>query len=213
MKMKRVAALALAFLLLFCAPALAEKKKKRKVQPVKLTMPFYYQTDYADPVFTWKDRQITVAESGCGATCVSMVIGYFDPHREPEPDEIMRLAGEMGLYRGDGLGRDALRLLLAEYGIQGRWRALDARAIENVLRKGKPIIEYVGPGYFTGSGHYVVLRGITENGELLVADPNSEEKTLRKTYRFAAMIQQARGDYPFMICERIEEATPGETRP
>ena len=208
--MKRVLALTLAFLVLFCASASAEKKKKRRVQPIKLTMPLYYQTDYADPVFTWKEREITVAESGCGAACVSMVIGDFNPHQEPEPDEIMRMAGEKGFYCGDGLGRDALRLLLAEYGIQGRWRGLDARAIENVLRQGKPIIEYVGPGYFTGGGHYVVLRGITENGELLVADPNSEEKTLRKTYRFAAMIQQARGDYPFMICEKMEDATPGE---
>ena len=144
--------MALAFLLLFCSSASAEKRKKREVQPVKLTLPLYYQTDYDQPIFAWKDRAITVAESGCGATCVSMVIGYFEPHREPEPDEIMRLAGEMGLYRGDGLGRDALRLLLAEYGIEGRWRALDARAIENTLRKGRPIIEYMGPGYFTGSG-------------------------------------------------------------
>ena len=145
-----------------------------------------------------------------------MVIGYFEPHREPEPDEIMRLAGEMGFYRGDGLGRDALRLLLAEYGIEGRWRALDARAIENTLRKGRPIIEYVGPGYFTGSGHYVVLRGIAANGELLVADPNSEENTLHKTYRFAEMLRQAKGDYPFMISDQIdapEEATAGETKP
>ena len=122
----------------------------------------------------------------------------------------------MGFYRGDGLGRDALRLLLAEYGIEGRWRALDARAIENTLRKGRPIIEYVGPGYFTGSGHYVVLRGIAANGELLVADPNSEENTLHKTYRFAEMLRQAKGDYPFMICDQIdapEEAAAGETKP
>lgn len=94
-------------------------------------------------------------------------------------------------------------------------RALDARAIENTLRKGRPIIEYVGPGYFTGSGHYVVLRGIAANGELLVADPNSEENTLHKTYRFAEMLRQAKGDYPFMICDQIdapEEATAGETK-
>lgn len=168
--------MALAFLLLFCSSVSAEKRKKREVQPVKLTLPLYYQTDYDQPIFTWKDRAITVAESGCGATCVSMVIGYFEPHREPEPDEIMRLAGEMGFYRGDGLGRDALRLLLAEYGIEGRWRALDARAIENTLRKGRPIIEYVGPGYFTGSGHYVVLRGIAPTANCL-----SPIRTAKKT--------------------------------
>ena len=79
---------------------------------------------------------------------------------------------------------------------------MDARAIENTLRKGTPIIAYVAAGYFTENGHYVVLRGITEDGKLLVADPNSEEKTTQKTYRFAAMIQQGRGDYPFMICEK-----------
>lgn len=50
----------------------------------------------------------------------------FYPEEEPEPDEMMRLAGDMELYRGDGLGRDALRLLLAEYGVTGRWRMLDA---------------------------------------------------------------------------------------
>lgn len=210
--MKRILALAAALALLFGASASAEKKK-REVEPLLLDMPLYNQQDYDEPVFTWKQREITVAESGCGAACVAMVIGYFEPEQSPEPDEIMRLAGQMGFYRGDGLGRDALRLLLAEYGISGRWRKLDARAIENTLRKGKPIVEYVGPGYFTGGGHYVVLRGIAENGELLVADPNSEEKTLHKTYRFAAMIQQARGDYPFMICEKIEEATPGEAGP
>lgn len=57
--------------------------------------------------------------------------------------------------------------------------------------------------------------GIAANGELLVADPNSEENTLHKTYRFAEMLRQAKGDYPFMICDQIdapEEATAGETK-
>lgn len=44
--MKRVLAMALAFLLLFCSSVSAEKRKKREVQPVKLTLPLYYQTDY-----------------------------------------------------------------------------------------------------------------------------------------------------------------------
>ena len=54
--------MALAFLLLFCSSVSAEKRKKREVQPVKLTLPLYYQTDYDQPIFTWKDRAITVAE-------------------------------------------------------------------------------------------------------------------------------------------------------
>ena len=174
--MKGVFALMLTAALLLGASAAAEK---RKVEPLLLPMPLYNQHDYAEPVFTWHER------------------------------DVMSLAGELGLYRGDGLGRDALRLLLDEYGVEGRWRKMDAQAIENTLRKGYPIVEYVGAGYFTENGHYVVLRGITEDGKLLVADPNSEEKTTQKTYRFATMIQQGKGDYPFMICEK--EDVPEET--
>ena len=205
--MKRWIAGAAAFLLIVgcCASAGAQKTKAKPVEPLLLDMPLYYQQDYPENVVSWHGEETSVAQSGCGATCVSMVIGYFYPEEEPEPDDVMRLAGDMGFYRGDGLGRDALRLLLAEYEIIGRWRELDARAIENTLRKGKPIVVYVGPGYFTESGHYIVLRGIAENGELLVADPNSREKTEEKTYRFAEIIRQAKGDYPFMICEQKEE--------
>lgn len=205
--MKRWIAGAAAFLLIVgcCASAGAQKTKAKSVEPLLLDMPLYYQQDYPENVVSWHGEETSVAQSGCGATCVSMVIGYFYPEEETEPDDVMRLAGDMGFYRGDGLGRDALRLLLAEYEIIGRWHELDARAIENTLRKGKPIVVYVGPGYFTGSGHYIVLRGIAENGELLVADPNSREKTEEKTYRFAEIIRQAKGDYPFMICEQKEE--------
>lgn len=205
--MKRRIAGAAAFVLAVgcCASANAQKKAEPVVEPLLLDVPLYYQQDYPENVVSWHGEETSVAKSGCGATCVSMVIGYFYPGEEPEPDEIMRLAGDRGFYRGDGLGRDALRLLLAEYNITGRWRKLDARAIENTLRKGKIIVVYVGPGYFTGSGHYIVLRGIAENGELLVADPNSREKTEEKTYRFAEIIRQAKGDYPFMICEKKEE--------
>ena len=203
--MKRWMAGAAAFLLAVSCCTSAYAQKKKAVEPLLLDIPLYYQQDYPDNVVSWHGEETSVAQSGCGATCVSMVIGYFYPEEEPEPDEMMRLAGDMELYRGDGLGRDALRLLLAEYGVTGRWRMLDARAIENTLRKGKPIIVYVGAGYFTGSGHYIVLRGIAENGELLVADPNSEERTEEKTYRFAEIIRQAKGDYPFMICEATEK--------
>lgn len=136
--MKGVFALMLTAALLLGASAAAEK---RKVEPLLLPMPLYNQHDYAESVFTWHERDVTVEESGCGAACVAMVVGYFEPDDAPEPDDVMSLAGELGLYRGDGLGRDALRLLLDEYGVEGRWRKMDAQAIENTLRKGYPIVE------------------------------------------------------------------------
>lgn len=99
--MKGVFALMLTAALLLGASAAAEK---RKVEPLLLPMPLYNQHDYAEPVFTWHERDVTVEESGCGAACVAMVVGYFEPDDAPEPDDVMSLAGELGLYRGDGLG-------------------------------------------------------------------------------------------------------------
>lgn len=154
---------------------------------------------------------ITVAESGCGATCVSMVIGYFEPHREPEPDEIMRLAGEMGFYRGDGWG--AMRFACC-------WRSMALRAAGARWMRGQSKYAAQGAADYRIRGAGVFHRkralcrfcaALAANGELLVADPNSEENTLHKTYRFAEMLRQAKGDYPFMICDQID--APEERRP
>ena len=40
------------------------------------------------------------------------------------------------------------------------------------------LVALVGPGHFTGGGHFIVLRGVTLTGKLLVADPVSDERSL-----------------------------------
>lgn len=35
----------------------------------------------------------------------------------------------------------------------------------------------MGEGHFTDSGHFIVLRGLDENGKVLVADPASRERS------------------------------------
>lgn len=55
--MKGVFALMLTAALLLGASAAAEK---RKVEPLLLPMPLYNQHDYAEPVFTWHERDVTV---------------------------------------------------------------------------------------------------------------------------------------------------------
>jgi predicted double-glycine peptidase len=35
----------------------------------------------------------------------------------------------------------------------------------------------MGKGHFTSSGHFIVLRGITETGKILVADPASKRRS------------------------------------
>ena len=84
--MKRWMAGAAAFLLAVncCTSAYAQKKKP--VEPLLLDIPLYYQQDYPDNAVSWHGEETSVAQSGCGAVCVSMVIGHFYPEEEPEPD-------------------------------------------------------------------------------------------------------------------------------
>lgn len=46
------------------------------------------------------------------------------------------------------------------------------------LMSGKLAIALMGPGHFTNAGHFIVLRGSTLTGDVLVADPASRERSL-----------------------------------
>ena len=50
--------------------------------------------------------------------------------------------------------------------------------IINTLLQGDMMVALMGPGHFTQSGHFIILRGATLSGEILVADPNSRENSL-----------------------------------
>ena len=45
------------------------------------------------------------------------------------------------------------------------------------LQEGKLVIAIMSKGHFTNSGHFIVLRGVTEDGKLLVADPASVKRS------------------------------------
>ena len=38
----------------------------------------------------------------------------------------------------------------------------------------------MGPGHFTDTGHFIVLRGVTKDNKILVADPISRTRSLQE---------------------------------
>jgi hypothetical protein len=42
-----------------------------------------------------------------------------------------------------------------------------------VLASGKLVVALMHPGHFTNSGHFIVLRGVTSDGKILVAGPGN----------------------------------------
>ena len=45
------------------------------------------------------------------------------------------------------------------------------------LSTGQLLVALMGPGHFTNGGHFIVLRGLTLDGRVLVADPASVKRS------------------------------------
>lgn len=177
-----------------------------------MAIPILYQTDFTETVCTINGVPRSVASSGCGAASVAMVIAYLTGNTEETPTTLFDRAVQEGRYKGKGLTHETLSWMLKENGVQSKWISNRADAILKALEEGKPVIANMGPGIFTERGHYIVLRGVQENGEILVNDPFSEENT-RATFPLQTLLKQARSDKAFMVCwveppEETAGATP-----
>ena len=60
----------------------------------------------------------------------------------------------------------------SHFGLAGPVQTIDMQSVLWGLQEGKPVISSQGPGLFTSAGHFIVLRGVDENGRVLVNDPN-----------------------------------------
>ena len=67
------------------------------------------------------------------------------------------------------------------YNVKCERMTQSADNIVRELKKGKVIVAHMGPGHFTGGGHYIVLKGLTSEGKVVVADPNGGKQGEDKT--------------------------------
>ena len=164
-----------------------------------MPIPLYLQGDYRQTVCYIDGEAKSVATSGCGATSMSMVIAYLTGNTNQTPYTLFKWAYDHGYYDGNGLGHSCLTKLASLYGVKGTWIENDASMITAALQAGNPVIAHMGPGIFTSSGHYIVLRGITADGYVLVNDPGSRRRN-RYAYKLSSVVSQARTSRSFMIC-------------
>ena len=64
------------------------------------------------------------------------------------------------------------RAQASHFGCGSVTQTSDANAVLQALSEGHPVISSQRAGLFTSGGHFIVLRGITANGKVLVNDPN-----------------------------------------
>jgi hypothetical protein len=139
---------------------------------------YYNQTDER-----WGGRMYgtmhTVAVGGCGPTALAMVVSSLTGTMT-DPGEMARWAFDNG-YCCDGNG--SYHSLIPgggeAFGLTVTGDVADAQQLVDALAGDKLAVVIMGPGHFTDGGHFIVLRGVMEDGKVLVADPVSVNKSER----------------------------------
>lgn len=134
-------------------------------------VPFLYQIDPQ-----WSEEPYAggnIHENGCGPTCLSMVYISLTGKTDLDPAAMARFSEQNG-FTVDGMTAWALMTDgAAMLGLRSSELSASADAVRAELEAGRPVICSVRPGDFTTTGHFIVLAGLTDDGQVMVRDPNS----------------------------------------
>jgi hypothetical protein len=129
-------------------------------------VPLFNQGDYPnDPYGAYG----SVASHGCGITCVAMAATYL----KNEFHSPAALARQFGIYNTEhgsywSLFKDSAEKLDLPFQEQ----TTSWSAVTSALQNGQLVVSIQTSGLFTTGGHFILLTGITEDGRILVNDPN-----------------------------------------
>lgn len=134
-------------------------------------VPFLYQIDPQ-----WSDEPYAggnIHENGCGPTCLSMAYISLTGKTDLDPAAMARFSEQNG-FTVDGMTAWALMTDgAAMLGLRSSELSASADAVRAELEAERPVICSVRPGDFTTTGHFIVLAGLTDDGQVMVRDPNS----------------------------------------
>lgn len=140
---------------------------------------YYNQTDPR-----WKDKfygnQDTIGKYGCGPTALAMTVSSLTS-QTITPEEMAKWANQNGYFcNGSGSYHALIPEGAAHFGLQveNLGNASSEKIIES-LWTGKVIVALMSQGHFTNSGHFILVRGVTLDGKILLADPLSQENSLK----------------------------------
>ena len=135
-------------------------------------VPLYLQGSYGN----YSYGTGTIATSGCGPTSMAMVATLLTK-TVVSPVDTAKWSEQHGYKVSEGTAWAFFPSYSSAIGISCDVVSNTSSNIVNCLKAGKIMILSMNPGHFTKSGHFIVLRGITSDGKILVNDPASTERT------------------------------------
>ena len=122
----------------------------------------------------------SIGISGCGPTCLSMVIYGLTENELATPDKVARYSEEQGYYvEGTGTSWELMTDGAAAFGVTGSELSLDESSMKQALDAGHPIICAMRAGDFTAAGHFIMIYGYDKKG-FIINDPNSRTRSEKR---------------------------------
>ena len=138
-------------------------------------------------------RSGTIGGAGCGPTALAIAVSTLTG-RTVDPPSVCAWSVANG-HRCEGSG--SYHSLIPEgasyFGLKvEKLGRSSGRELAEHLANGKLVIAIMAKGHFTSSGHFIVLRGVTETGKVLVADPASYRRS-NQEWDMQIILNEARG--------------------
>ncbi len=138
-------------------------------------------------------RSDTIGAAGCGPTALAMVVATW-ADQDVTPVDVADWAAENGYCcEGHGSYHSLIPDGAAHYGLNVQGIGRDAKKLVEALERGDLVIAIMAKGHFTNGGHFLTLRGLTADGQVLVADPASTKRS-NQSWDLSVITSEARRD-------------------
>ena len=136
-------------------------------------------------------------QTGCCPTSLAMVYQGITRKTDMSPYDMGVLAKQNG-FVSEYNGTDGQFLVTCgqQLGLAASEISVSSDALNWALSEGYVVIVNVGPGDFTEGGHFIVATGLAGNGEVVINDPYSVERSER-TWTVETIVSQSRAFYMF----------------
>lgn len=143
------------------------------------TVPCVYYNQHEAPWSSMAFGGDPIGPYGCGPVAMSMVVSSMTS-QSMDPGQMAAWAADNGYWAPQsGSYHSLIPDAAVAFGLGcTRLGACTPDQMVTALLGGDMLVALMGPGDFTSSGHFIVLRGVSLSGEILIADPNSRENSL-----------------------------------
>lgn len=129
-------------------------------------VPTYFQQDYPNV----RLNGVSLPIGGCGITSLAMMATYLSDTVITPTELAARYSIEY--TSSGGTNGDIFVQITPDLNIYGGMNHSQWNEVTDFLSRGIPVVSLQLGGAFTSAGHYIVLSGLTDDGKVIVRDPN-----------------------------------------